>query len=332
MSLDQIQESIYKNQSSEPAHYERKPAILNFLTYIQKKSDSDDNKIFYRSRLKPVDIEVYMIIKRLAGKQVCIRDTKYIARLTGCSVSTIVKSKKKLSQSFEQLNGKSLISITEKMVETRIEDGEKVLNKRPVHIVQVNDIWAENNIFMDHIDGLKANDEGRLPPEMSVEISFKEAEIAIEKMGQDSIKDHVNNSGAYSKNGMSLGARSKNGMSSPEGTFQKWNGHKTPILNPIVKTQNPTEDPLVTSVKLSFLYLIDEGNCFASQSDAWDWLTGMGIRRKKATEIVGRFSLQELETTALYVRQQHEAGKKLANVEGFYIKALENRWWRPKAD
>ncbi len=314
------------NLESEPSHYEMRPSILNFLTYIDSHQDEQGNQIFYRKRLKPIHIEVYMALKRLAGKQVCMRTTEYISRLAGCSPTSVVDAKKVLSQSFEQLDGKPLIEISEKYTATRDED--KTINKKPVHLINIKNIWPWNNLYMQEVDSSRADSDLRIPPEMKVVISKEDAEIAIEKMAQPSKSDYVHNSGGHSKNGTSLEAHSKNGTSPLGGSFQKWNGHYTPKQDPIVKTQNPTEQ-LSQSVSESFLNAFDINDCFSCEAKTLDWLTGFGINRAAIKRIMANHHLDELKATTEYMRKIMRKKPIKGSLQGYFLKTLENKWWMP---
>ena len=138
------------NFTDEPADHELKPQILNHLTYIEESTDNEGNRVFYRKRLKASYKEVYMVIKQIAGSEVCCKTEEYIANLAGCSQETVSQAKKVFQMPFEQLDGKPLMTIEERRVMTtrNSDDGVKNVNKRPVHVCSVNSIWQYNNAFM----------------------------------------------------------------------------------------------------------------------------------------------------------------------------------------
>lgn len=318
------------NFQQDPKYFEMVAGIIDHLTYIEQSLDKDGSPIldgegnptFLRKRIKPAHKEVYRIIKKIAGSLVCVRTTEYIANMVGCSKTTVTEAKKALSQSFEQLAGNPLITITEKHTKTKRDD--KVINKKPVHVCGVNPIWNYNNAYMSTLEK-----EEREPPTMCEEISLREAEIAIEKMGQTSVAEEVHKSGAYPKNGMSPKAYPKNGISpqgKKEGSSQKWDGHKTPLTNPFVIKTNPTD----LAVQMSLINQENVGDNFQSEKLCFEWLSKLGFRRKDATSITGTFDLITIWAAANYVKKQIKKGKVKSSITGYLLLTLEKKWWEPK--
>ena len=178
-----LEQYIDAFKNSEPENYERVPDILDYLTYIAEKIDKKtEKKIYERKRLLPADKELYRIIKRAAVKGGCWKTCKTLAWEMNCSVGLIVKSKKNLSQAFEQLDGKPLIYIEERMIYTKDTEGKNI-NKRPNHFISLlPTIWNYNNAFMGiyrEIDYKKEYKTGVL--------TEREAMLAIEILGQKPI-------------------------------------------------------------------------------------------------------------------------------------------------
>jgi hypothetical protein len=83
------------------------------------------------------DFVLYCLYRKIAGQSgACWVGTRGLAELTGMSTKTITKSKKKLSQPFQKLNGIGLIHII---------PGNKKLETADT--VKINDLWRLNDSF-----------------------------------------------------------------------------------------------------------------------------------------------------------------------------------------
>ena len=327
-----FEEVLYSLEEPEPKCYEAIPGLIDYLTYIEETVHDDGTVTFKRKRLKAAYKDVYRVMKKLAGEGVCIRDVEYIAQMAGIGKNSIADVKKVFLHPFEQLDGKSLIQMTEKQTMTQRpnENGEIVnINKKPVHVISVSSIWKYNNPFMKKVYALKAGDERRLPPPLSVDISNAEAEIAIEKMMQDSISKAVHNSGAYPENGMSLRAYPENGMSSPGGISRKRDGHKHPSTIPLVKEQYPPIAAGATPVQIAFLNKKMLSDCFDSESSTVDWLEGFGFKKRKISEMLSRWSVFEISLAVIYIRDAIKKRSIKKSATGYLLQALEEGWWAP---
>jgi len=77
-----------------------------------------------------------MVIRRIAGDDgVCWRSTRSLAEMAGISVGSVSKAKRGLSRRFFLLNSKPLIEIRKK---------PNRHGGKPLHIITVTNIWAEN--------------------------------------------------------------------------------------------------------------------------------------------------------------------------------------------
>lgn len=327
-SINDTLSKYVNNFTVKPSYYEQKPRILNHLTYIKKSKDKQGNEVYQRLRLKAAHKEVYMVISEIAGDSVCFRDISYIANMAGCSRDTVIEAKKVFQESFEQLDGKSLMTITEKRVMStkKINENEsKNLNKRPVHICGIEWIWEYNNAFMSALKECK----DYTPPPLKQNISQKEAEISIERMGQKGLGEIVHKSGVESENRPCQGAESKNRPSPLGGRVEKSTGHKTPEQNPFVDKQNPTAS-LAESVKLSLINQKDVHSCFASEKTANEFLEVLGIKESTRESLLMKFNLNDMLSSVLYMQVQLGKKSLKGTVTGYFISILENRWFMPK--
>lgn len=324
---DLLSEYVYAAEPN-PRHFEMIPHILDFLTYIEEVHEENEKGektgvvTFFRKRLKAAHKEVYRIIHKIAGENgACFRTEEYIANFAGCSAETVRDAKDIFTRPFEQLEGKTLMEISEKRaMTTRIEEdgNKKNINKRSVHICKIFSIWRYNNAFI-------ATNKNAVPCAMSQKISQKEAELAIEKMSQPSVIEDVHKSGADPKNRVSSTADPKNRVSLKGSRPEKSGGHKTKE-NPFVsKKQN-------TAAKASQLFFMNEDNVeknFVSQSKAIEWLQRIGLDIKKAEEVIEVYDLNEMICSAIYVQKQMRNPKKpVPSPTGLFLKTLQNKWWK----
>lgn len=135
-------------QNFEPTFYERVPEIIDYVTYIEKVVDKKTGEErWIRKRLDVYAKELYRILKSIAGTNGCSwMGALELAKRCNMSEGKISDAKKQLAQSFEQLDGNSLIHIEEKRVPTMKEN--KMINKKPQHIITINNNWRANHDFM----------------------------------------------------------------------------------------------------------------------------------------------------------------------------------------
>lgn len=322
---DQLEQYV-NNFTCEPSHYERKPQILNHLTYIEESVDKEGNRLFHRKRLKAAYKEVYLVIKEIAGQKVCFKTEEYIANLAGCSQETVAQAKKVFQNAFEQLDGKALMTIEDRRVMTTAKDGRggvKNVNKRPVHVCGINWIWEYNKAFMK----TKRDRKDYTVAPMKEQLSEKEAELAIERMSQKSVVELVHKDGAKPKKRSSPIAEPKKRSSSPGGRPEKSGRHKTPIQNPFVKEQDPT----AKAIQLSLINQKNVEECFSSQHKANEFLQILGIKQEEITRLFSNYNLHEMLSSLLYMRKQLETKKIKTTVTGYFLSILNGSWWKPKA-
>lgn len=134
-------------QNPEPKYYSQIPHILSYLTYDfidPVTGEKTIKKLTLKAR------ELYRVLKMTVGENdfgKCWRNTGNLAELCGMSTGSISNAKDELTQKFHQLDGKSLITITEKPKKTTNKDGIK-LNGTEYHEITIIDIWRHNNAFM----------------------------------------------------------------------------------------------------------------------------------------------------------------------------------------
>lgn len=347
MSLDHTQTIEFA--SDEPRHFDMMPSILDYLTYIEEEVDEKTGeRRFFRKRLKPVDKELYRVLRFRAGKGACWRDTKDLAAHVNAAPDTISKSKKVLSMPFEQLEGQSLISVNEKRIPTR-KNGKNI-NKRPVHCITITNIWRYNNSFMDKVRDMEKersfqealwtqmeipeeeweprNVPSFAPPK--VEISHKEAEIAMERMMQDGLVAIVHNLGVEPKNRTSKEVEPKNRTSSPGGSSQNWDVNKyNSYKHHCIKTNTKAK---ALAIALLTSSVVEEE--LSSYQGTLQWLQKFGYKRKIAKDLLEEFTIQQIQLTAWYVQEQltKEGAKEKQNILGYFLSVLKNRYYEPKCE
>lgn len=345
MTIDQL--TSYAFAEPEPSHFEAIPGFIDYLTYIEQDFElvkneegkkikqllfnEDGTPIYCRKRFKPVHKDIYRVMKKLAGESVCMRTEKYIARMVGCSTHTIAEAKEVLQNAVEQMDGLSLISIDEQRCLTTREDenGEsKKVNKRSVHITHINSLWRYNKPFMKNIYSMHMSDERRLPPKMKEIISFKEAEIAVERMNQDSVQDIVRKSIAERKNAFSPKVERKNAFSpqgEKEGRTQKCVRHKHPSTIPFVLKQDPAE----RAIQMSLINQKNVDECFASQHKATEFLEILGLKISVISGLFAIYSLHDMLSSIYYLKDKLSKNKTIESLTGYYLLILQKRWHIP---
>lgn len=329
----------------EPRHYDRVPSIIDHLTYIDEQIDDETGERTYtRKRLTPNEKELYRILRYRAGTGACWRNVHDLANHVGCAPNTITEAKKVLAMPFEQLEGNPLIHIQERMVMTT-KDGKNI-NKRPVHVITLGEIWRFNNAFMDHLyetekqrkvqlqinevnrefgrEEVEIEEEYRFP-KRKTKLTKNEGELAIERLGQPGPVKLVHNLGPHRKNKTSREAHRKNDTSSPEGSSQNCD---------VNKDKRNRDHCLETNTKANALAkcFLDKSNveeCFASESKAYDSLQLFGIKAKKASQLVELHSPQELQLAMWYVKDQLNKNAVKSTIVGYFINALEKGWYQP---
>jgi len=331
----------YAHAQPNPTHFEMMPGFIDYLTYIEQDSkiikgikklifDESGNPIYVRKRLKPIYKDIYRVITKLAGEAVCMRTESYIAQIVGCSTHTVADAKEVFQNSFEQIDGLSLITVDEqRCLTTKIdENGKKIkVNKRPVHICHLTSIWRFNNPFMKIIYAMDTSDERRLPPNMVEKISIKEAEFAIEKMSQPGIQDFVRNEEAERKNAFSPKAERKNAFSPPgkeEGRTHICARHNTPSSKPFVLKQDPAEK----AIHMSLINQKNVQECFRSEHKATEFLEVLGFKESLIRDLLTRHNLYDMTASILYLQKHQE--KIRESVSGYFLSILENKWFMPK--
>lgn len=333
MSANLHQDLLQKYVDSctpEPRHYERIPAILDYLTYIEQELDEETGELnWYRKRLTPTQKDIYRIVKQKCqgGQSVCFATQKHIADQAECSNNAVVEASRVFSLAFEQLDGSPLVLCEKKYVLTKRskEDGQDVkVNKRPVNISSLVDVWRWNNAFMDTADRTKF-------PERKQRITEKEAELSIEKMRQQSISSAVHNSGAELKNQHSPKAQLKNQRSaqgSRSGSVENSTVFKQHVpIQHASKRQDTTAEP-VSAVQIALLRS-DVGVAFTSESSAVAWLGQFGFQRKAITELMN-YPLHELHAGVIHARRTLDKNGFKGTATGFLISTMKNKWWMPK--
>jgi len=307
--------------SAEPSHFDMMPAILDHLTYIEETVGKDGDIVFTRKRLTPTEKELYRVYRQRAGNGVCWKNAEDLADQVGCGINTIKDARESLSQPFEQLEGQPLLVSTVRYIAT--ERNGRIVNKRPSICVTLNNIWRWNNAFMDLFD----HKNPKYPKRKEV-ISKKEAEVAIEKMGQKGKVEVVHNLGAHHQKVMSRKAHHENVMSSLGGSSLKRDVNiSLGNISPCSKT-NPTATARANAVARCFLDKSNVEECFRSEASAFDALQEIGFSGRIAGNLVAENSLDKLLLSVLYLKDCLKQDNIKNTVTGYLLNIIKHDWYK----
>lgn len=317
--MEQTQE-LYTAKYLNPGkdhNFEKIPDILDHLTFIVKNKKGQ----YERKRLSVYAKEVYRIIKKSAGNSVCWRTTEALAYEANCSTYSVCQAKKELSQSFEQLDGNSLIIIEEK-IRKRFDEKGKCNGTTIKHIIGIENIWKWNNAFCSNFKNMEKKKLGVMEE--------KEAERAIEMMRQAFEQKSFHN---YEAN---LPHKSANEADLPHkrppqkaDLPHKRNKHTSPLTYPHVEETNPTGSAGADPVQVCLLKEENVKQCLEAEYKLVDWLIRMGFNEKMVSNIC-HFGAENIYLNARYVLKMH-LKKPKENLLGYFYNSLTNKWFL-KAD
>jgi len=126
----------------EPEYYACVPGCVYHLTYLVTKNGKTTRK-----RLSPRARDLYgFLLQGYWSSKKCWKNTKNLAAIIGCSTGIIPKLKNELCQEFEQLRGKSLITVEKKQKWYIDKNG---INQSIVYdYITIEFIAPENDAFM----------------------------------------------------------------------------------------------------------------------------------------------------------------------------------------
>ncbi len=321
MELDQIQETTEsfvteftrEYKIAEPSYYDRIPAILDYLTYITSETDKHGVTRWFRRRLSPTTKEVYRAIKKSSGKDnKCWKTLEHLAEQVGCCRSSVIKAKWELSQSFEQLQGNSLINIEIKRFKSFDASGQNAINTREIHTISIEYIWGYNEDFM-------RNGCPDSYPLTSETLKNNEAELAIEKMRQPTIEDLVHKSGAESTNVLRPPGRVHKRTPLPNGQSPLMDSKQTTKPDYIIKEQDYTADAA------SVLHINNLLSAFDQTESAETYFLDMGCTTSFVRWMISNYSLGDLLAAVLYVFDCDKK-KKISNIQAYLRQTLQKRW------
>lgn len=307
--------------NEEPKRFDMVPEIIDHLTYIEVEEDKETGELrYYRKRLSPIDKELYRVLRQRAGSGLCWRGQQSLADQVGCSHTTIVQSKRVLAGSFEQLGGRSLISIDERLCPVKRED--RVISKCTRHFITVENIWFYNNSYMEALKGREFE-----YPKRKELLKPEEGELAIERMAQknpiNDVHKSVRNQGALSKNGQGVDALSKNGQPGSRDPIQNWTVNKDTLNRAMCSETYPPPEAEECGALDS-----DLCSCFRTQELSFEWLSAMGVSARVA-QTLASLPAHELVSIAKYVLAMEtralNAGKTFNS--GAYIVATYQYGW-----
>jgi len=306
------QEAQIQFENTEPAFYERMPAIIDYLTYIHF---DENKKIYTRRRLTPLAKDLYRILKQKAGSGACWASMTTLSKQVGVSdVKTLRKARTELENAFEQLNGLPLIFCQERRIKTKKDD--QIINTRPNIVITLMDIWKFNAAFMS----FKEYEF----PELRELITKNEAEYAIEKIRSYS---------EHQKLFISGGRREKiphawiaDGKISPEpmgapGKISPQIKHTHKQDPNVSYKQNPPAEARIVMLLRQF--------CFLNMSSAkmFSWLLAFGISEKMAIKLVEHTDLVELCAAVEYFKEKYTK-IEMKSPQGYLMQVVEKKWYK----
>lgn len=277
-------------QNPEPKFFTRVPNIIDHLTYTVIEKGKKKTK-----RLSIYAKELYRIIRMIASDDgLCWNSMDNLALKMGCAKSTVSKAHQELLQSFDQLDGSSLIKIDKKKKKFTSE------NHRcgTVYFIRtIINIWPWNNAFMSTLKYHKkdTDQESSRSPHEHVDISRS----PHEQLPLSSRSPHERNNNPSNK-------------------------------IPLFKEQQPTESDDSESVCLSKMQK-KRLSLSESQRKVFDYLVKDGLEEKAAMDISCKFTSEELNSALKYCAEQFkknkQKGKKVPNKWGYLRSCLNGRYW-----
>jgi len=178
MSIDLIAEQYaIALDNSHPSNFEMIPNIIDHLTYdcIDEKTGESIIK-----RLSVFSCHLYRVLVNIGGDQnITWKNTEHLAEIANMSTGQVTKCKKEMLNKFHQLDGGSLISITERKKITT-KDCDK-LNGTTYHQITILNIWGFNRAYFLKKKILKENlSERARSPHESAGVARSPHESALE--------------------------------------------------------------------------------------------------------------------------------------------------------
>jgi|GEM_PF-3352906 len=324
ITRDQVLEEYTKAfHSTKRGGFTQVADIIDDLTYIEMRVGKDGIAEYHRNRLTPLEKDLYRVIFKTCGyKDTCWKTTLTLAEEVNCSTGTIVNSKRILNESFEQLDGHSLIEIEVKSQFTIAADPEtgkeRIINKRDKHYIKCNHIYNYSKAYMKvkkHLPKLKLG-----------KLSDQEAEVAIEKMrqGQEGLTPHsfVHNWGARSIGENADGANLANerALRGADSTDEAIHIH-TPKFHSYDKPNH-----VRTSAQEMLLKDDEVAN---NASDVFAWLKMFGVNEKVVNDVLHRFTVNSIaKEINLFIRNQNQIVVKKSWV-GVLLDKINRNCCRP---
>lgn len=309
--------TICKNAIADPRWYDRVPAIIDYLTYIDEVLDKATGEIlFFRKRLTSTEKDLYRVLCQKAIDGSSFYGCRTLASQMGCSKDTVNRAQRVLELPFEQLDGNSLIEITEKQV-LRSKGNAKFGVTQ--NVITINHIWTYNNYF--------SVNKPKTYPSKKQKLTAQEAEIVFSRMADSVLPENVHKDGARLKLGTSRGGSSQTRDKPREGSSQTRDIYKPTNNKPTcLKTDLPEANALARCLLTSSLVEKE----FASQASSFEWLQKFGFKENVARGLLRENSPDQLLLAACYVRDALKGKKEIASITGYFRKALMEKWYIPK--
>lgn len=312
-------------QNSDPKHFDMVPEILDYLTYLDTKTNEETGEItYYRNSLTSDHINFYRVIKHRAGR---INKTwatrEQYAEQMKCDPDSITKYRKVLEMPFEQLDGNSLID-----VQTQYTMKEKNGRQYPQekHIISGFFIWNHNNAFMETC-------ERNCFPKKSVKISKEEYDISMEKMRQKSINEEivhniVDKSHAKPKISVQGGTLNRKSRFTPQDAKPKISAvNKLHSSNYSVEETNYTDSATKVASPADCYFFHKNEDLFVKDPIV-AYLFNQGFDLKTAIEMLMKHGADEMNKAIDYVDKMTKNGN-ISNPCGYFRDTLEFKYYLP---
>ena len=303
-------------QNPEPKHYTRVPDILDYLTYIDEYNDQDGNVVYERKRLTVHEKELYRILRKTCAQNGCWKSRDRLALEANIGTGTLSNIKKVLKKSFEQLDGKPLIYLTERMIPT-VRDN-KIINKKPNHFITIQDIWPYNNAYMAIFDFDRHFQQypcKTLNPQEALEA--KENMRKVNKFDNyepctPNVRQNVHNS-VHKTEAPSPHDPASEALSAHDPAF--FEALSAADVNHKPYNHTPYDKESYTPNKFGNCYEFPSGNY-----DFYDWMTRLGIYQGMQKQIMAKYGVQKIQDTIN--KFTNECKSRFINNKGAYFVAL----------
>jgi len=280
-------------ENANPAYFTMIPNIIDYLTY---NFTEDDGTVTTR-RLSVYAKELYRVLVRIAGDEgACWMGRDKLAEICNMSTGSVTNAKKELLQSFNELEGKPLISLQE-CKKSLMKEGQ-IIGATMYHKIRICDIWKLNNKYfkVKKLCTIGSQSQPMTPPPPPK--SSADSTPQRPASSDDTNKTHNN---------------------------------KTQLF----KEQQPVASATpVCSLDQSVDSVCSDSPPVDQKAQAFNWMMRYGFDERAAMQIIDKHTIEDISLASQYVmdqmRKRKEKNETIANPLGYFVKTIEGRWWRQK--